>query len=131
MDADEQYGQPVVTNGLPLSKIHHAAFDANLIGIEPDYRVHVSDRLLEIHDGPFLELGLKRIAGTLIDLPRRAGIVPTGIGLHVALKNSGDRDNISYIGSRDRFGDSRRTNSDRGSRNGTRVLRARQYGPRW
>jgi putative restriction endonuclease len=61
----------VVTNGLPLTKIHHAAFDANLIGIDPDYRIHVSDRLLEIHDGPFLELGLKQIAGTLIDLPRR------------------------------------------------------------
>jgi putative restriction endonuclease len=31
----------------------------------------VSDRLLEIHDGPFLELGLKSIAGTLIEMPRR------------------------------------------------------------
>lgn len=61
-----------LTNGLPLRKIHHAAFDANLIGIDPDYRIHVSDRLLEIDDGPFLEFGLKRIAGTLIDLPRRA-----------------------------------------------------------
>ena len=30
------------------------------------------DRLLEIHDGPFLELGLKGIAGTLIDRPRRS-----------------------------------------------------------
>jgi hypothetical protein len=37
----------------------------------PVYRIHVSDRLLEIHDGPFLELGLKGIAGTLIDRPRR------------------------------------------------------------
>jgi putative restriction endonuclease len=52
-------------------KIHHAAFDAHLIGVDPDYRIHVSDRLLEIHDGPFLELGLKGIAGTLIDRPRR------------------------------------------------------------
>jgi putative restriction endonuclease len=26
---------------------------------------------LEIHDGPFLELGLKGIAGTLIGRPRR------------------------------------------------------------
>ena len=26
-------GQPVVSNGLPLTKIHHAAFDAHLIGI--------------------------------------------------------------------------------------------------
>ena len=49
-DANEQLGQPVVPNGLPLSKIHHAAFDAYLIGIDPDYRVHVSDRLLEQHD---------------------------------------------------------------------------------
>lgn len=30
MDADEQLGQPIVSNGLPLSKIHHAAFDAHL-----------------------------------------------------------------------------------------------------
>ena len=72
MDADEQYGQPVIPNGLPLTKIHHAAFDANLIGIDPDYRVHVSERLLEIHDGPFLELGLKGIAGMRIEFPKRA-----------------------------------------------------------
>jgi hypothetical protein len=29
----------VVPNGIPLSKIHHAAFDAHLIGIDPDYRL--------------------------------------------------------------------------------------------
>ena len=50
-DANEPLGQPVVPNGLPLSKIHHAAFDAYLIGIDPDYRVHISDRLLKQHDG--------------------------------------------------------------------------------
>jgi putative restriction endonuclease len=71
MDADEQFGQPIVSNGLPLTKIHHAAFDAHLIGIDPNFRIHVSDRLLEIRDGPFLELGLKGIAGTLIDRPNR------------------------------------------------------------
>jgi putative restriction endonuclease len=71
VDADEQLGQPIVSNGLPLTKLHHAAFDAHLIGIDPDYRIHVSDRLLAIHDGPFLELGLKGIAGALIDKPRR------------------------------------------------------------
>jgi putative restriction endonuclease len=54
-----------------LTKLHHAAFDANLIGIDPDFGIHVSGRLLEIHDGPFLELGLKSIAGTSIQLPRR------------------------------------------------------------
>jgi putative restriction endonuclease len=35
MDADERLGQPVISNGLPLTKIHHAAFDAHLIGIDP------------------------------------------------------------------------------------------------
>jgi putative restriction endonuclease len=45
-------------------------FDAQLIGIDPDFRIHVSDRLLEIHDGPFLELGLKGIVGQVIQLPR-------------------------------------------------------------
>lgn len=35
-DRDEDLGQPIEPNGLPLSKIHHAAFDANLIGIDPD-----------------------------------------------------------------------------------------------
>jgi hypothetical protein len=53
-------------------KIHYAAFDAHLIGVDPDYRIHVSNRLLEIHDGPFLELGLKGIVGQEIQLPRRS-----------------------------------------------------------
>jgi hypothetical protein len=34
-DKDEQLGQPMVPNGIPLSKLHHAAFDAHLIGIDP------------------------------------------------------------------------------------------------
>jgi putative restriction endonuclease len=71
MDVHEQLGQPIVPNGLPLTKIHHAAFDAHLIGIDPDFRIHVSDRLLKIHNGPFLELGLKGMLGQAIQLPRR------------------------------------------------------------
>ncbi len=69
-DKDEQFGQPVVPNGIPLSKIHHAAFDAHLIGIDPDYRLHVSGRLLEQKDGPMLE-ALKRLHGGTIHLPDR------------------------------------------------------------
>ena len=74
-DANEQLGQPVVPNGLPLSKIHHAAFDAYLIGIDPDYRVHVSDRLLEQQDGKMLE-ALKLLDGGKIHLPRRSEDFP-------------------------------------------------------
>jgi putative restriction endonuclease len=64
-DRHEQLGQPVVPNGIPLSKIHHAAFDAHLIGIDPDYRLHVSDRLLGRRDGSMLEI-LKRMNGEII-----------------------------------------------------------------
>jgi putative restriction endonuclease len=35
----------MVPNGVPLSKIRHAAFDAHLIGIDPDYKFHVSPQL--------------------------------------------------------------------------------------
>ena len=70
-DNDERLGQAVVPNGIPLSKIHHAAFDAHLIGIDPDYRLHVSDRLLGRNDGPMLE-ALKRLNGQEIRLPSRA-----------------------------------------------------------
>jgi len=70
-DKDEKLGQPVVPNGIPLSKIHHAAFDAHLIGIDPDYKLHVADRLLVQNDGPMLE-ALKRLNGGMIHLPARA-----------------------------------------------------------
>ena len=70
-DKNEEFGQPVITNGIPLSKIHHAAFDAHLIGIDSDYRLHVSARLLGQKDGPMLE-ALKRLNGGTIHLPARA-----------------------------------------------------------
>ena len=74
-DRNEQFGQPVVQNGLPLSKIHHAAFDAHLIGIDPDYRLHVSERLLDQHDGPILE-ALKQLDGGMLHLPGRTKDYP-------------------------------------------------------
>ena len=70
-DAHEGLGQPIVPNGIPLSKIHHAAFDAHLIGIDPDYHIHVSDRLRSLNDGPILE-ALKNLGGKDIRLPIRS-----------------------------------------------------------
>jgi hypothetical protein len=70
-DVHEELGQPVVSNGLPMSKIHHAAFDSNLIGIDPDFRIHVSEELLAMNDGPMLEQGIKAMAGRIIRLPNR------------------------------------------------------------
>jgi putative restriction endonuclease len=74
-DKHEQLGQAIVPNGIPLSKIHHAAFDAHLIGISPDYELHVSSRLLAQQDGPILE-ALKRLDGEKIHLPSRAKDMP-------------------------------------------------------
>lgn len=74
-DKNELLGQPVVSNGLPLSKIHHAAFDAHLIGIDPDYRLHVSERLLAQNDGPMLA-ALKGLHGGRLLLLQRSKDLP-------------------------------------------------------
>jgi putative restriction endonuclease len=74
-DADEQYGQPIVNNGIPLSKLHHAAFDAHLIGIDPDFGIHVSRKLLEMRDGPTLE-ALRQFDGRRLILPNRESDQP-------------------------------------------------------
>lgn len=69
-DKHERLGQPVVQNGIPLAKTHHAAFDAHLIGIDADFEIHVSDRILKQKDGPTLE-ALKRLNESRIILPSR------------------------------------------------------------
>jgi putative restriction endonuclease len=66
----EQHGEPVIPNGLSLCSIHHRAFDENLVGVSPDYTVHVSPRLLDDEDGPMLEL-LKTFHSRTIELPGR------------------------------------------------------------
>jgi putative restriction endonuclease len=77
-DKDERLGHPVVPNGIPLSKIHHAAFEAHLI--DTDYRLHVSERLLGQRDGPMLE-ALKRLNKGTISMPTRSRIARTGTEL--------------------------------------------------
>ncbi len=70
-DSDDR-GTPVIQNGLSLCKIHHAAYDADILGISPDFHVHVSERVLEEHDGPMLKHGLQELDGTGITLPARS-----------------------------------------------------------
>jgi putative restriction endonuclease len=64
----QEFGEPLVSNGLSLCSIHHRAFDQHLVGVSPDCEVHVSDRLLDFEDGPMLEL-LKRFHGAIIVVP--------------------------------------------------------------
>jgi hypothetical protein len=73
--------QDRVSEGLvrrPASKVHHAAFDAHLIGIDPDYRLHVSERLLIRQDGPLLE-ALNLLNGGAIPVPK-TGLIATETG---------------------------------------------------
>ncbi|MBN1827186.1 MAG: HNH endonuclease [Candidatus Eisenbacteria bacterium] len=64
-------GEPLISNGLALCKIHHAAFDRNVLGIRPDHRVEIRTDILEEEDGPMLRHGLQDIHGEEIFTPRR------------------------------------------------------------
>jgi putative restriction endonuclease len=69
-------GEPLVSNGLAMCKIHHAAFDANIMGIRPDHIVEVRADILTEVDGPMLRHGLQQLHGEKIVVPRQRGDVP-------------------------------------------------------
>lgn len=64
-------GDAVVTNGLSLCKIHHAAYDRQLMGITPDYVVQINTGLLHEVDGPMLRHGLQEMHGRPLTTPTR------------------------------------------------------------
>ncbi|HUL43455.1 MAG TPA: HNH endonuclease [Bacteroidota bacterium] len=66
----EPEGEPVVSNGIALCKLHHAAFDELFIGITPDHIIQVRRDILEEFDGPMLLHGLQGLNGNKIVLPR-------------------------------------------------------------
>ena len=74
-DSDET-GEPVVTNGVALCKLHHAAYDRHFISISPDYIVHVRPSILEETDGPMLQHGLKGLHLKAIGVPSRVSERP-------------------------------------------------------
>lgn len=72
----DQSGLPVVPNGLSLCKIHHAAYDRNIIGVRPDLVVQVRrDVLIEI-DGPMLSHGIQAMHGVRLTVPRHRAARP-------------------------------------------------------
>jgi len=58
-------GDPIVPNGMALCKIHHAAFDSNILGIRPDRSdtgiVEIRADILKERDGPMLRYGLQEL----------------------------------------------------------------------
>lgn len=66
----EPDGRPVLANGLSLCKLHHSAFDAQVLGITPDFVVRIAPALLAEVDGPVLEYGLKKLNGSALEMPK-------------------------------------------------------------
>ncbi len=64
-------GQPIIPNGLAMCSLHHTAYDTNVIGISPDYVIHVRGDVLSEHDGPMLQHGLQGFEQKPLVLPRR------------------------------------------------------------
>jgi putative restriction endonuclease len=62
-------GLPTVSNGLALCKLHHAAFDVNIVGVRPDLVLEVRHDVLAEIDGPMLQHGLQGLQGNRLVVP--------------------------------------------------------------
>ena len=69
-------GEPVIPNGLALCKLHHAAFDNNIIGIRPDLIVVIRSDVRREVDGPMLLHGIQGLHGSTITVPHEARLRP-------------------------------------------------------
>lgn len=65
----EDIGDPIVSNGLALCKIHHAAFDNNFIGINPEFKIIIREDILLETDGPMLKYGIQSLNNSKLILP--------------------------------------------------------------
>jgi putative restriction endonuclease len=72
----EPEGDPRISNGLALCKLHHAAFDCHIIGVRPDYVVEVRADVLNEIDGPMLLHGLQGFHGKPLLVPTRESLRP-------------------------------------------------------
>lgn len=66
---NKPHGDPVVPNGLAMCKIHHAAFDSNILGVRPDLSIHIRQDILDEIDGPMLRHGLQSMHNQRLTAP--------------------------------------------------------------
>lgn len=64
-------GPSTVPNGLALCKIHHAAYDHEIVGVRPDHVIQLRTDMLDEVDGPMLRHGLQEIHNQKLYVPRR------------------------------------------------------------
>jgi putative restriction endonuclease len=68
-DSDPE-GEPVVSNGLALCRLHHSVFDRFFVGVRPDYIIQVRPDFLAESDGPTLRHAIQALHGKPIVVPR-------------------------------------------------------------
>lgn len=77
-------GMAAVPNGLSLCKLHHAAYDRNILGISPDYKIKIRKDVMDEEDGPTLKHGVQEFNGTeLRVLPKIKALRPSADNLKV------------------------------------------------
>jgi len=68
---DAEVGESqLINNGIALSNLHHRAYDRGLIGIDPDYRIHVSDRIGDTLANDFVQSAFTDYDQKKLYLPR-------------------------------------------------------------
>jgi len=68
---DARGGEPIVQNGIAMCALHHRAFDSNVLGIDPRFRIEIRGDVLTEPDGPTLTYALQGLHGEMLTLPRR------------------------------------------------------------
>ncbi len=77
----ELRGEPVVSNGMSLCRLHHAAFDRYMLGVQPNYIIQVRSDILKEIDGPTLRHSIQGLHGQQIVLPTKRDHRPAIHGL--------------------------------------------------
>ncbi len=69
-------GEPIVSNGIALCRLHHAAYDRHILGVRPDLAIVIKPSVLKEKDGPMLIHGLQGFQGERLRVPRASSLQP-------------------------------------------------------
>lgn len=73
---DSENGPQTVNNGIAMSRIHHKAYDSNLLGIDADYKIHIRQDDRIILGDYFAGVCFSELSGKTIWLPRDKSLRP-------------------------------------------------------
>lgn len=64
-----------ISNGITMTRLHHRAYDSNLIGITSEFKIVVGRRIKEQSDIPILNT-IKKLDGSSLVLPKQIQLQP-------------------------------------------------------